>query len=314
MSGTQSVDALCQEARGLIKQREFTKAIAVYHQALEVDPRSVPVHEALATAYFAIKDYENALQHFRKVTHIDPKRSKALVNIGAVYNRQQDYNNAVKTLRQALAKDRRCAEAYYNLGIAHKGLKQYGMAVSAYKEAIRLNPEMPEAYQNLANALLEMGNATQAITNYRRALELRPDFESARLGLQKASSQADAAKKAISPFGRLVDVKQMESGVHQLDSRELSPQERFEDRLTLHRIAKEIEGLSAALLNQLRDEVEPSLLKLTHTFAQGGSSAREYDAFVPAIVRLRDTWQRLLNVTNELRDHEQRMNPAGGAG
>ncbi len=308
MSDTQSFDALCQEARGLIKQREFTKAIAVYQQALALDARSVPVHEALATAFFAIKDYPHALEHFRKVTLIDPKRSKALVNIGAVYNRQHDYNNAVKSLRQALAKDRKCAEAYYNLGIAHKGLKQYGMAVSAYKEAIRLNPEMAEAYQNLANALLEMGNATQAITNFRRALELRPDFESARNGLQKATSHADAAKKAISPFGRLVDVQQMESGIHQLDSRQLSPQERFDDRMALHRIAKEIEGATAVLLNQLRDEVEPSLLRLTHTFAQGNTTAREFDAYVPAIGRLRDTWNRLLNITKELRDHEQRMN------
>ncbi len=184
MSDTQSFDALCQEARGLIKQREFTKAIAVYQQALALDAHSVPVHEALATAFFAIKDYSHALEHFRKVTLIDPKRSKALVNIGAVYNRQHDYNNAVKSLRQALAKDRKCAEAYYNLGIAHKGLKQYGMAVSAYKEAIRLNPEMAEAYQNLANALLEMGNATQAITNFRRAARTAARF---RIGTQRVT-------------------------------------------------------------------------------------------------------------------------------
>lgn len=303
----QSVDALCQEARGLIKQKEFTKAIAAYQQALQVDSRSVAAHEGLATTYFIIKDYDNALEHFRKVTLIDPRRSRALVNIGAVYNRKQDYNNAVKILRQALAKDRRCAEAYYNLGIAHKGLKQHGMAVSAYKEAIRLDSEIPEAYQNLANCLAEMGNSSQAITNYRRALELRPDFEAARIGLQKATSQADAAKRAISPFGRLVDPKQAGSGVHQLESRELSPQERFEDRLTLHRVAKELEGTSAVLLTQLREEISPVLLRLTHAFAQGGTSAREFDDFVPAVVRLRDTWNRLLTISSELRDHEQRL-------
>ncbi len=100
----------------------------------------------------------------------------------------------------------------------------------------------------------------------------------------------------------------MESGIHQLDSRQLSPQERFDDRMALHRIAKEIEGATAVLLNQLRDEVEPSLLRLTHTFAQGNTTAREFDAYVPAIGRLRDTWNRLLNITKELRDHEQRMN------
>ncbi len=312
MSAEQSVDALCQEARGLIKQKEYTQAIALYQQALQTDSRSVNVHEGLATTYFVIKDYDNALEHFRKVTLIDPKRSQVLVNMGAVHNRKQDYHNAIKVLRQALAKDRRCAAAYYNLGIAHKGLKQYGMAVSAYKEAIRLDSEMPEAYQNLANCLTEMGNMSQAITNYRRALELRPDFESARNGLQRATSQADAAKKAISPFGRLVDVQQMGSGIHQVDTRELSPQARFEDRLALHRISKEMEGVSAKLLEQLREEVSPVLLQLTHAFAQRGTSAREFDIFLPAIVRLRETWNRLLSTSKELRDHEQRMNETRG--
>jgi tetratricopeptide (TPR) repeat protein len=307
MSGEQTVDALCQEARGLIKQKEYAKAIATYQQALEVDSRSVAAHEGLATTYFVTRDYANALEHFRKVTHIDPKRTRALVNIGAVYNRQQDYNNAVKTLRQSLARDRRCAEAYYNLGIAHKALKQHGMAVSAYKEAIRLDPEMPEAYQNLANCLAEMGNVTQAITNYRRALELRPDFESARVGLERATSQATAAKKAISPFGRLVDVQHIGSGIQNVGARELSPQERFEDRLALHRISKEVEGVAAVLLTQLREEVSPILLKLTHTFAQGGTSAREYDVFQPTVIRLRDTWTRLLSLTDEMRLHEQRI-------
>jgi tetratricopeptide (TPR) repeat protein len=313
MSVEQSVDALCQEARGLIKQKEYTKAIAVYQEALKREPRSVAIHEALATCLFIIKDYSNALEHFRKVTHIDPKQSRALVNIGAVYNRQQDYNNAIKALRQALAKDRRCAEAYYNLGIAHKGLKQYGMAVSAYKETIRLDPEMPEAYQNLANCLAEMGNVTQAITNYRRALELRPSFEAARVGLERAMSQADAAKKAISPFGRLVDVQQMGSGVHQVESRELSPQERFEDRLALHRLSKDMESAAAKMLNQLREDVSPILLRLTHAFAQGATTTREFDIFLPAAIQLRDTWNRLYSISNELREHEQKLHETRGA-
>ena len=87
---------------------------------------------------------------------------------------------------------------------------------------------------------------TQAITNYRRALELRPDFESARVGLERVTSQATAAKKAISPFGRLVDVQQIGSGIHHMDSPNYPPRHDLKTACP-YRVSKEVESVSAVL-------------------------------------------------------------------
>lgn len=303
-----SVDSLIEQARELMRKRDYPQAIAVYTAAVDQDEHHVAAREGLATAAFMVQDYDLAVQHFKRVNSLDPRRAEPLINLGAVYNRQSDYQSAVKHLRNALSKDRNSAEAYYNLGISYRGLKQHSMAVSAYREAIRLKPDMAEAYQNLANAYVELGNSQQAILNYRRALEIRPDFERAKRGLEQAQNADVEAKRSISPFGRLFDPAQVTADADKAPIRELSPQERYEDRTRIHECAKDIEQSAAILLNQLRDHLEARLLQLTHAFSQSDDRYHfneEYQAFRVAHADLQRAVELLTQHTDAMRAHEE---------
>ncbi len=309
---TSQIDSLLDEARACVKRREMSKAIDLYEQALAQDSRYLPALEGLAGVLFLVKEYDRAIELFQKITRIDPRRPDALINIGAIQNRQGKYAEAVKTLRGALAKDRRSATAYYNLGIAHRGANQLSMSVSAYKEAIRLDPEMAEAYSNLGNVLVEMGNHTQAVLNFRRALEIRPNFEKAKQGLLKAQDRADDAKKAISPFGRLVDVDSLNRQQAKMEAkfRELTPQERFDDRSTVHKLAKEAEQRAADLLNQLRDEMASLLLDLARLMTENKDKqiwAREVEHLQSSRDRFESLRQSLAATMNQLKSHEDEM-------
>lgn len=309
---TSQIESMLDEARACVKRREMSKAIDLYEQALAQDSRYLPALEGLAGVLFLVKEYDRAIELFQKITRIDPRRPDALINIGAIQNRQGKYAEAVKTLRGALAKDRRSATAYYNLGIAHRGANQLSMAVSAYKEAIRLDPAMAEAYSNLGNVLVEMGNHTQAVLNFRRALEIRPNFEKAKQGLLKAQDRADDAKKAISPFGRLVDVDSLNRQQAKMDAkfRELTPQERFDDRSTVHKLAKEAEQRSADLLNQLRDEIATLLLDLARLMTEDKDKqfwAREVEHLQACRDRF-EALRKLLTATmDQLKAHEDEI-------
>ena len=303
-----SVDSLIEQARELMRKRDYPQAIAVYTTAVDQDEHNVAAREGLATAAFMVQDYDLAVQHFKRVSSLDPRRVEPLINLGAVYNRQCDYQSAVKQLRNALSKDRNSAEAYYNLGIAYRGLKQQSMAVSAYREAIRLKPEMAEAYQNLANAYVELGNSQQAILNYRRALEIRPDFERAIRGLEQAQNADIEKKRSISPFGRLFDPTQVTGDADTAPTRDLTPQERFEDRTRVHECAKDIEQSAAILLNQLRDQLEARLLQLTHAFSQSDDRYHfneEYQDFRVAHADLQRAVELLTQHTDTMRAHEE---------
>ncbi len=265
------IEQLCKQARECVSARKLQDAIAYYKQAIEIDELSQRAHEGLATAAFLTEDYELAEQHFKRLTMLDPRRSDALVNLGAVQNRKQDFAAAVKTLRQALSKDRKCAAAYYNLGIAYKAQNQASMAISAYKEAIRCDPQMAEAYHNLANTYVEMGNLQQAVMNFRRALEIKPNFEKARRGLEKAQALSEQKNQTANPFGRLVDVSQIaKKKCTSEQQRELTEEERWDDRQAVLNLATLFEDTSQKLLEQVRDELAPALLKVAHVFAQDG--------------------------------------------
>jgi tetratricopeptide (TPR) repeat protein len=167
---------------------------------------------------------------------------------------------------------------------------------------------MAEAYQNLANVYLEMSNTQQAIVNYRRALELKPDFDRARRGLEKAQNAVNQAKQSASPFGRLVRVEQTRTTSEESPTRALSPQERFEDRLAVHGRSKDIERMAAALLNQLRDELEPALRSLSHEFMQNDGRytfVDEFGVFQRAFLSFKHSVTKLEHTSELLRAHER---------
>ncbi|WP_437206260.1 tetratricopeptide repeat protein [Planctomicrobium sp. SH664] len=309
-SSTVSAEEHCLRAKACLKQRDAQGAIAAYQEAVSKFPDTIAAHEGIARIAFLQQNYDLALTHFKKVAALNPKSIEPLINQGAVCNRMGDYQQAIKILRQALARDRRSAEAYYNLGIAQRGSQQLQMAVSAYKEAIRYDPEMHEAYSNLGKVLIELKSYSQAIQNFERALQIKPDFEKARSGLLKARELVESAKRATKPFGRLVDVAEVErkNAAAEQKFRELNPQERFEDRELVHRLSKEAEHLAGLMLQQLREELSPALLKMSRIVSER-HNVREWmgdaDVLHRAVGRTQGCSATLFEKLDDLRKHEK---------
>lgn len=308
MPAVSEVGTLCEQARALMKLKKLSEARALFEQAVELDPRSIPAFEGAAATAFAEKDFERAAAHYKKLTLLDLRRAQPSVNLGAVYNRLGEYTGALKALRTAVSKDRKCAAAYYNMAIAHKGLNQLSMAVTAYKEAVRLDPKMVDASFNLANLLLEMGSFQQAVLYFEKALEADPSFDKARRGLQRAYDAKDESKKNQKAFGRLVDEEATARNQEEAEYRLLTPKERFEDRTALHQLSRETENLATAVLAQLHDELAPALQKLQHTASAGGNArhlSSESDLLTEAAGRFRGIATAFNEKLAAMRDHER---------
>lgn len=304
-----TLEEMFAEAKAELKQKKLDSAISKFEQVIELDDRHREGHETLASLYFAKKEYEKAATHFKRVAILDPTNSDALINAGAALNKAKEFREAVKTLRQALAKNRRSPEAYYNLGIAERGMGQQAMAVSAYKEAIRINPEFVEAYSNLGSVLLEMNNLSQAILYFRKALEVQPDFEKAQRGLKKAEDATFQKKQNANPFGRLVDMDAIEKKGEEAEQEiELTTQQRYEDRDVIHKLSKESELVAIELLTQLKEELSPAVLDISRLVQEEKNSrqwAEEQTEYESAMRRFRLKLEKLLEVTDALRKHEE---------
>lgn len=300
-------DLLYDQGKALLKERQVDEAFAMFEQAIAENLRHVPAHESLAAIYFARKDYAKAAAHFQKATQFDPRRIDPMINLGAVQNRMGDFQAAAKTLRLAVSRDRKNTAAYYNLAIAQKGLNQPHLAVSAYKEALKINPNMVDAIQNLANLYLEMGNIQQAQFHFHKALEIDPDFEKAKRGLERSFAIAEEKKKAVNPFGRLVNMDELNQRAD-TKIRQLTPQEQFEDRTDVHRIAKDGQQAALVLLNTLRDRIAPALSRINHSFSQTDDPrmlTREGETLLAEIAAFERAHAELRERIEDLRAHEK---------
>ncbi len=256
-----SAEAL-ELAKQNMRKRKFNAAIEILTPAIKEDARNADLFNCLATANYLAGDLDEALKAFQQVTKIKPTLAAAWVNIGAVYNRLGKYHEAVRALRKGIQRDKRAAQGYYNLGIAQKGLNRLAMAATAYKDAIKIDPKMAEAHQNLGNVYLDMGNSRQAITSFKKALELRPDFPRAKKGLAIAENAAGEQIQKDNPFGRLVSKEDLAGQKTDEAFRELSDEERYEDRQYIRGQTGTVRENTRKLITFLREKLEPSILQL----------------------------------------------------
>jgi len=98
----------------------------------------------------AIALYKNALD-------INPGLADAHFLLGVAYHQRNDNRHAVSALRRAGELDPSSARTFYNLGVAYAQTGEMGKEIAAYKQAIRLNPEHVSAHYNLATAYWSQG-------------------------------------------------------------------------------------------------------------------------------------------------------------
>lgn len=306
------LESLCKEGRHLFRQGKHADAIQVFEQALKVDPDQTEIHDAVATAYFVVKQYDKAIEHFTRVTQLKPMDAKAYINLGAVFNRKEEFQKAADILKKAMSRDGKAVEAYYNLGIAYRGLKQPAMAANSYKEALKINPRMLDAMQNLGNTFLEMNNLKSAIEQYKKALEIDPDFERAKRGLARAQEMENQSKANFNPFGRLVDqnpVKQVQVDVR---LKKMSPEERVGDRQVIRRLIVETQAVSQQLLEHLRLQMEEELMHLNRGVQMSQREVHKSlfasnERFQTAVQKFQDLRVELQRLSKGLQSHEAAM-------
>lgn len=307
----ESYDEAASRGRKAMRKQKFPDAIEAFRMAVTLEPDNSEAHNSLATACYMGKEFEEAARHFNRVTQLKPRDAKAFVNLGALYNQIQEHQKAGDILRKAIQRDGKSAEAYYNLGIAQKNLGQNAMAVNAYRECVRLKPEMAEAHLNLANLYVDQKNLKKGAEHYEKALEARPGFGSAQRGLKRVQQLQEQSKREFSPFGRLVDTDELAGKNAVLQTRNLSDEERFEDRQFLQLTTEEAGDLASRIHGHLRDHVEPAVLALNRIISQNPDhqqalfEAREkYHHAYRQCRRLFDSMQVEFQ---KLKQHEEKM-------
>lgn len=143
------LNATIHDAERAFEQRNFTKAISLYQEALSLDPRHYLATLYLGDAYFASGDYVPAIKWFAKAAELDPDRETA---------HRYGGDALMRTGKNDLAR-----EEYLRAVIAEPYNAYTWRALHNYCQAASLNPAVPA--KNLPVAEVRPGNDKKSEIN-----------------------------------------------------------------------------------------------------------------------------------------------------
>ena len=187
-------------------RQDFPDAVAAFHQALQLSPKSAQTHNNLGNVYVAQKKLDLAEKEFRTALRLEPANRDANYNLGVLLMAQGAPAEAIAhfervrpanletslNLVRAYLESKRAADAlrmagelsqqhksdvkvHFSLGVLLASEGQYKPAQLELEKADALHPGTFEISYNLGQALLRNGEYHQAELVLNRALALKPE-------------------------------------------------------------------------------------------------------------------------------------------
>jgi tetratricopeptide (TPR) repeat protein len=95
------VAMLEQEGWAAIDRNNLTGAVAIFREAIALDPKYAPLRYGAGVAAFLQRHDAEARAHFEQVLVLDPRFTRARVQLAQVVRRQGDFNEAIRLLEIA---------------------------------------------------------------------------------------------------------------------------------------------------------------------------------------------------------------------
>src|SRR5579885_1181721 len=185
-AGTLMVQGIALDKLGKLQD-----ALAVYEQAIRLDPDYFAAHHNKGLALLQLRRYEEALAAYEQAIRVyEAHASKgkgltqhddfSLTNTydqkGIVLRRLGRREEALAAYEQAIHLDPMNGSAHNNKGNVLLDLGRREEALNAYEQAIRLDPVDASAHNNKGDVLLQLGQREEALASLEQAIRLDPKF------------------------------------------------------------------------------------------------------------------------------------------
>ncbi|MDD1676844.1 MAG: tetratricopeptide repeat protein, partial [Methanomicrobiales archaeon] len=145
-----------------------------FDRAIQLNPKNPEYWCGRGDAFFAQKQYRNALPSYESAIARNPGDTAALMGRARSQLALGLYAPAVESFDQVLRNDVNTVEAWLGKGIALKSLGKFRDADSAFDTVIRLDPGNVRAWEYKGATLSESGDLAGAIGAYNQVLLLDP--------------------------------------------------------------------------------------------------------------------------------------------
>ena len=176
------IDAYVAWGRLFLDKHNRSEAVAVFEDALKIDPDYPPALVGLAKA-LAEKQPGQAEPVVRKALAINPALMEGRHFLAKLHLTDEAYDDAIGQLDQALEVNPESPETHALLAAAYHGQGRNEAYESARRRVLRINPSYGRLYEIIADHLARRYRFRESVEMGRRAIETDPDLWSAYAGL-----------------------------------------------------------------------------------------------------------------------------------
>jgi len=206
-----------------IKKEHWTKAIALYTEAMQVplplDMVLTPVYmrdlySSMGLAYSRLENFEAAVPYWERAVLLDGTRAEDYNNLGVSYAKLGREDQAIAAWVKAVELKPEYDSAYFNLGNARYRRKEFERAMAAWEKTLELNPGYTKVLYNLGNAYYQLENWTKSMEFYQRAAEVQPGRADIFYNIGQVQLKMGQVEAAIQSFERVLELAPEDVDAH----------------------------------------------------------------------------------------------------
>ena len=201
----QSPEESYREAGSAFNRGDFEQAVALYKQALKLQPDSVPVRTDLAVALVRLGRYGEAINNYEEALKLDPENTVVRLNLALAWYKQEDFAKATEGLESLRKKHPENRQALYLLADCYLRLGKDADVVALLQPQYDANSEDLAVDYALGTALLRLGKTHEGGVVIDRILKLG-DTPEANLLLGQAQFAANDFNAAAATLRKAVDL------------------------------------------------------------------------------------------------------------
>jgi FkbM family methyltransferase len=176
---------LLKQANKLKRAGKSDEAIALYHQAIEINPNFAYTYSNLGDAFVKQEKLDEAVVEYQKAIDINPNSALDYYKLGDVLAQQGKLDEAVDNFAKAVEIQPYFYKFQSNLGQTFRRKNLLDSAISCYRKALAIKPYSALDCYNLAEVLYKKQEWEEAVTFYRRATKVHPQKFKKSFGLNE---------------------------------------------------------------------------------------------------------------------------------
>jgi tetratricopeptide (TPR) repeat protein len=133
-----------------------------YEKALSEDSLNIDLRIALATNYYAKKQFDKAIDHLLLVHRFDNKNIEAIITLGNIYYDSEQNEKAIEYYEKALVFDKENVNVRCDLATCYLNLKNPEKARILLKKNIEINYNHAQSHHNLSVVYSQLGKTKEA--------------------------------------------------------------------------------------------------------------------------------------------------------